>query len=144
MATRTENKKELAYLLYMQEVTQKEICERVGIGSSRTLTSWIQKGSWKEKRAAKTITRTELINKALDRISTMLEQDEVNADQLSKFAATIEKLDKQDSAVAYMECFTAFAKFLQQRSYADAQIDLDFLKKVNHYQDLFITNKINS
>ena len=140
---RNESKKELASLLYMQGVTQKEICERVGIGSSRTLTAWIQKGSWKEKRAAKTITRTELINKTLGRIAEMLEGEHYNADQLSKLAAMVERLDKKGSAVAYMEIFTDFGKWLQQLSYTEKEIDLEFLKKVNHFHDLFITQKLN-
>ena len=140
---KNENKKELAYLLYMQEITQKEICERVGIGSSKTLTSWIAKGNWKEKRAAKTITRTELINKTLERIAEMLDGDNYNADQLSKLVAMVERLDKKSSAVAYMEVFTEFGKWLQQLSYTHKDVDLEFLKMVNRYQDIFISQKMN-
>jgi transposase len=141
---KNENKKELAYLLYMQEVTQKEICKRVGIGSSKTLTSWIAKGSWKEKRAAKTITRTELVNKTLERIAEMLEGDAINADQLSKLAAMVERLDKKGSVVAYMEVFTDFGKWLQQLTYTNKDVTLEFLKMVNRYHDIFISQKLNN
>ncbi|MDP2723195.1 MAG: terminase [Bacteroidales bacterium] len=144
MAARSENKKELAYLLYLQGITQKEILERVGIGSSRTLTSWIQKGGWKEKVAAKTITRTELINRTLMKINELLAGDgEIEADKLSKLAALVEKLDKQDSPVVIMDVLIAFGQWMQSRASIDPEVSLEFIKKINKYQDLYITNKIN-
>jgi len=145
MAGRNENKKELAYLLYMQGVTQKEICERVKIGSNKTLNNWIKAGGWKEKRAAKNISRTELINKTLSKINELLDQESesFNADKLSKMAALIEKLDKQDSPIVIMDVLMSFGKFLNQLSNHNKEVDLDFIKKVNHYQDLYITRRLN-
>lgn len=40
--------------------TQKHIAEMVGCAQN-TLTSWIDKGNWKEEKEAKTITRPELL-----------------------------------------------------------------------------------
>ena len=120
MAQKNESKKELAFILYMQGITQKEICERVGIGSGKTLISWIRAGSWKEKRAAKTISRTELINKTLQKINDLLESDkDVNADQLSKLAAMVERLDKKDSPVIIMDVFMQFGRWLQNQTLSD-------------------------
>ncbi len=140
-----ESKKELAYLLYMQGITQREICERVKIGSNRTLTAWIKKGGWKEKRAAKNITRTELINKTLLKINDLLdsEGEEFSADKLSKLAALIQKLDKQDSPVVIMDVFIEFGKWLHGQSTADREVGLDFIKKINRYQDLYLLQKIS-
>lgn len=145
MAHINESKKELAYILYMQGITQKEICERVKIGSAITLIKWIRKGNWKEKRAAKTITRTELINKTLKKINDLLESDkDVNADQLSKLAAMIERLDKKDSPVIIMDVFMQFGRWLQNQTYSDKEVDLFFIKKMNKYQDLYVTQKLNA
>jgi len=140
-----ENKKELAYLLYMQGILQKEICERVKIGSNKTLNNWIQSGGWKEKRAARNISRTELINKTLTKINEMLDEEtaDFNADKLSKMAALIEKLDKQDSPIVIMDVLISFGKFLNKLSNFDKEVDLVFIKKLNKYHDLFITNRLN-
>lgn len=145
MAGINESKKELAYLLYMQGITQAEICERVKIGSNRTLTAWIKKGGWKEKRAAKSITRTELINKTLLKINELLDKEgeKFNADKLSKLAALIQKLDKQDSPVVIMDVFIEFGKWLHGQSTTDREVGLDFIKKINKYQDLYLLQKIN-
>lgn len=146
-----ESKKELAYLRYMQGMTLKEICERTKIGSSRTINNWIRDGGWKEKRAAKTITRTELINKTLQRINDLLEvtaeengNKEIQADKLSKLATLIEKLDKKNSPILSMDVFMDFAKWLQSLSCTEKEITLDFMKLVNKYQDLYITQKLNT
>ena len=142
----TEEDKTLAFMLYMQYTPQKEIMERVDIKSNRTMTDWIQKGGWKEKRAAKTITRTELINKTLLKISELLdtEGNDFNPDKLSKLAASIERLDKQASPIVIMDVFEGFGKSLQHRANTDKEITVDFIKKVNKYQDLYITEKLNS
>lgn len=146
MSKKNENKKELAFLLYMQGVTIGEIMERCGIGSNRTVNEWIKKGEWKEKRAAKTISRTELVNMTLKAIHDTLENSKAEdfpADKLSKLGALLEKLDKQESPVIIMDVFMGFGKFLHNKSQTDKEVDLDFLKKLNKYQDLYITDKLN-
>lgn len=144
MAGKNESKKELAYLLYMQGIKLEEIRDRCGIGSSRTLNNWIKEGGWKEKRAAKTITRTELITKTLAKINDLLESETFEADKLSKLAALIEKLDRQNSPIVVMDVLMDFGRFLSDRSNLDRDIDLPFLKKVNRYQDMFISQKLNA
>jgi hypothetical protein len=139
-----EAKKELAYMLYMQHIPQKDIQERCGIGSNKTLTKWIKDGEWEGKRAAKTITRTELINKTLGQINTMLDDPEkFNADQLSKLAALIERLDKQNSPIIIMDVLMSFGKWLQVQTATDPGLNLDFIKMLNKYQDLYVTQKLN-
>ena len=54
-------KYEYAYLLYMQRVPQKEIAERADV-SQQTLSKWKEDGGWEMKRAARTISRDELLN----------------------------------------------------------------------------------
>jgi transposase-like protein len=141
-----EHKKELAYLLYMSQTPIKEILERTGIKSNATLNKWIQDEGWKEKRAARTVSRTELINKTLGKINELLDSDnkDFSADQLSKMASLIEKLDKQASPVVIMDVFTEFGRWLQNKSTIDKTVTLDFMKQLNRFQDIYITNKLNS
>jgi len=144
MARKSESKKELAYLLYMQNISNVEIMERVGIGSNKTISSWIQAGGWKEKRAAKTISRTELINKTLGKINELLESESFEADKLSKLAALVQNLDRQNSPIVVMDVFMDFGRWLQALSQTNREVTVDLIKKVNHYQDLYITQKLNT
>lgn len=145
MAKKNEAKKEMAYLYFMNGMTQKEIVERCEIGSPVTLQRWIEKGGWREKRAAKTITRTELVNGVLERIANMLdgENEKFNADQLVKLASTIERLDKTNSPVLAMEVFMNFTGWLQQQAATDNELTLELIKMINKYQDAYISAKMS-
>ena len=98
-----DNKKEFARILYMNGENQQDIADKTGV-SRVTINKWIKENGWKERRAAKAVTRPELINKILLSIDTMidkannLESPEAMAglgDKLSKLASVIEKLDKK-------------------------------------------------
>ncbi|NPV35086.1 MAG: terminase [Bacteroidales bacterium] len=137
-----ENKKSLAFILFMNGMLQKDICQRVNI-TPKTLQRWVVKEAWKEKLAAKTITRTELVNKVLSKIYDMLSASgNVDADALSKLASTIERLDKKDTPVIIMEVFMRFGNWLQQISIKDKDCDLEFIKKVTRYQDKYVTERM--
>jgi hypothetical protein len=137
-----ENKKSLAFILFMNGILQKDICQRVNI-TPKTLQRWIEQEAWKEKLAAKTITRTELVNKVLSKIYDMLSASgNVDADALSKLASTIERLDKKDTPVIIMEVFMRFGNWLQQISIKDKDCDLEFIKKVTRYQDKYVTERM--
>lgn len=146
MATTRNNeaKKELAYLLYMGGEAQKDIASRISI-SAQTIGKWIDKGGWKNKRAASTITRGELINKTLNQISQMLDEENVdlNADKLSKLASLIERLDKKSSPVMIIEVFIEFGKWIRSLAESNRDIDLAFIQKLTRFQDMFVTEKMN-
>jgi hypothetical protein len=138
-----ENKKYLAYILFMEGMMQKDICQRVQI-TPKTLLRWIDKEAWREKLAARNITRSELVNKALARIGDMLSQEgSIDADALSKLASSIERLDKKDTPVTIMEVFIQFGKWLQARAAIDKDCNIEFIQKVTRYQDLYVTEKIS-
>lgn len=138
-----ENKKYLAYILFMEGMMQKDICQRVQI-TPKTLLRWIDKEAWREKLAARNITRSELVNKALARIGNMLSQEgSIDADALSKLASSIERLDKKDTPVTIMEVFIQFGKWLQARAAIDKDCNIEFIQKVTRYQDLYVTEKIS-
>ena len=59
-----EKKHSLARTLFMSGMEQAEIAEKVGI-SRVTISKWCVADGWKEARAAKSVTRPELVNKLL-------------------------------------------------------------------------------
>ena len=56
-----EKKKSLARSLYLAGMEQAEIADKVGV-SRVTVSKWCTADGWKEARAAKQITRPELVN----------------------------------------------------------------------------------
>lgn len=144
-------KKKYAHLLYMQGELQKDICERVGL-NARTLQKMIEEGNWAEMRAAKTVTRTELTNKTLNAIATLLDRiadKEEDAkelkgipDQLSKLVSNLKTLDKGSNVVDDMDTFMNFNNWLRQRMTLDKSVTIDIVKTINRLQDTFVNEKL--
>ena len=112
-----EKKKSLARSLFLSGMEQTEIAEKVDV-SRVTISKWCTSEGWKEARAAKNVTRPELVNKLLLTIDTLITQ--VNSsddptliaglgDKLAKLSAVIEKLDKKANVVDAIEVFMAFS-----------------------------------
>lgn len=146
----TEKKKSLARSLYLAGMEQTEIAEKVDV-SRVTISKWCNADGWKEARAAKSVTRPELVNKLLLTIDTLITQ--VNAsndatliaglgDKLAKLSAVIEKLDKKANVVDAIEVFMAFSKWIEFRSAVDPEVTLELIKAINKYQDLYITEQM--
>ncbi|MCM1035543.1 MAG: helix-turn-helix domain-containing protein [Paludibacter sp.] len=136
-------RKELARMYYMQGDTQKEIAEKIGV-SRNTISAWVRDGQWDSLRAAKTITRKELVNKMLLQIDEKLESKEWTADEISKAASAVEKLDKQTNIVTIIEVFTYYNQWLIARMNLDPELTPELVKTMNRYQDLFIGERLNS
>lgn len=145
-----ENKKQLGRSLYMSGMEQQEIAERLGV-SRVTISNWCTKEGWKEARAAKNITRPELVNKLLLTIDQLI--GNVNksndptligslADKLSKLSAVVEKLDKKANVVDAIEVFMAFNKWLQYNAEFDPEITPELIKAINKYQNQFLMEKM--
>lgn len=77
-----ENKRELAKMLYVGGSEVAEIAERVGV-SRQSVSAWINKNGWKELRAARSITRPELVNKLLVTINNLIEDVNTGDDPTS-------------------------------------------------------------
>lgn len=146
----TENKKQLGRALYLSGMDQQEIAERLGV-SRVTISNWCTKEGWKEARAAKNITRPELVNKLLltiDQLITSVNQSNNPdmiaglADKLSKLSAVVEKLDKKANVVDAVEVFMAFNKWLQYNSEFDPEITPELIKTINKYQNQFLMEKM--
>ena len=145
-----ENKKQLGRALYLSGMDQQEIAERLGV-SRVTISNWCTKEGWKEARAAKNITRPELVNKLLltiDQLITSVNQSNNPdmiaglADKFSKLSAVVEKLDKKANVVDAVEVFMAFNKWLQYNSEFDPEITPELIKAINKYQNQFLMEKM--
>ena len=147
-----ENKKSLARSLYMAGMEQQEIAEKVGV-SRVTVSKWCTAEGWKEARAAKSISRPELVNKLLVAIDNLIAQVIASgdpeaigtlADKLAKLSATIEKLDKKANVIDAIEVFMAFNRWIQDQASYDPQITPELIKAINKYQNKFLMEKMAS
>ena len=145
-----EKKKELARTLYLSGMGQNEIAEKIDV-SRNTISKWCNAEGWKEARAAKSITRPELVNKLLLTIDTLITQVNESedptliaglGDKLAKLSAVIEKLDKKANVVDAIEVFMAFSKWIEYRSAIDPEVTPELIKAINKYQDLYITEQM--
>lgn len=147
-----ENKRALARALFLSGMELSEIADKVGV-SRVTLSKWCAAEAWKEARAAKSITRPELVNKLLLTIDRLIEQ--VNAsedpaliaglgDRLAKLSAVIEKLDRKASVIDAIEVFMAFSKWLEFRSASDPDVTPGLIKAINKYQDKYIIESMGA
>ena len=116
-----ENKRELAKMLYVGGSEVAEIAERVGV-SRQSVSAWINKNGWKELRAARSITRPELVNKLLVTINNLIEDVNTGddptsvsglADKLVKLSSVIERLDKKANIVQTVDVFMAFSDWVE-------------------------------
>ena len=147
-----ENKKSLARSLYMAGMEQQEIAEKVGV-SRVTVSKWCTAEGWKEARAAKSISRPELVNKLLVAIDNLIAQVNASgdpeaigtlADKLAKLSATIEKLDKKANVIDAIEVFMTFNRWIQDQASYDPQITPELIKAINKYQNKFLMEKMAS
>lgn len=145
-----EKKKSLARALFLSGMEQQEIAEKCDV-SRVTVSKWANADGWKEARAAKQITRPELVNKLLLTIDTLITQ--VNdskdpkliaglGDKLAKLSAVIEKLDKKANVVDAIEVFMAFSKWLEYRATIDPTVTPELIKTINRLQDSYLTEQV--
>ena len=149
---KTETKKSLARSLYLSGMEIQEIAAQVET-SRQTLSKWCAEGAWKEARAAKNISRPELVNKLLLAIDNLIAQVNESgdpeaigalADKLSKLSSTIEKLDKKANVIDAIEVFMAFNRWIQDQACYDPEITPELIKAINKYQNKFLMEKMSS
>lgn len=148
----SENKKALGRTLFLSGMELTEIAERISV-SRQTVSKWANGEGWKEARAAKNITRPELVNKLLltiDKLITSVnESDDPTliaglGDRLAKLSSVIEKLDKKANVVDAIEVFMAFNRWIQDQACYDPEITPELIKAINKYQNLFLKGKMTS
>lgn len=136
-------RKELARMYFMQGLKQKEIADKTGV-SRNTICSWIRDGKWDTMRAAKTVSRSELVKKMLQDLDDKLSSGQWTADEIIKVSSAIEKLDKQTNIVTVVEVFTSFNQWLVSRMQVDSELTPEVVKIINTYQDKFISEKLSN
>ena len=146
----TEKNKSLARSLYLAGMEQNEIAEKVEV-SRVTISKWCNADGWKEARAAKNVTRPELVNKLLltiDKLITEVNESEDPTliagigDKLAKLSSVIEKLDKKANVVDAIEVFMAFSKWLEYRATIDPSVTPELIKTINKFQDMYLTEQM--
>ena len=141
--TINDNKRDICKTLYLAGETIADISEKIDV-SRQTISKWAAKNGWAELRAAKNITRKELVLKLLNSINEKVDSGEWKPDQICKAAAAVDKLDKQNNVVTIIEVFTAFSQWLIARVKVDPELTPEMVKIINHYQDVFINESISS
>jgi len=141
--SRSPEKFEYAYLLFMQGAQAQDICARVGI-THPTLASWKNSGGWMEKRASRTISLDDLMQKALRRISEILDKEEgFSADAFAKAVKQLKELKTSNTVDDDINTFMTFQDFLIQKR-SEYNIEDSFIKTVTKYQDIFIQFRLGN
>ncbi|MBS1641555.1 MAG: terminase [Bacteroidetes bacterium] len=157
MATKRLSKKDIdklkqqGYVMFMGFVEQKDIAEILCV-SEKTISGWVSKGLWKEKRGAATVTRDELINKTLLGIGKMLDAALTSGDKdfgsisdgLNKMANTIEKLDKKNNIIHLMECFKGFNDDLLLQMKESKEVTPTLIKLINRLQASYVNRRMTN
>lgn len=144
VSAKNAEKYEYAYLLFMQKVPQKDICERVGT-SAVTLSKWKKDGGWEEKRAAKIISVDELVGKTLKRINDLLESPEFNADSFAKAVNQLKALKGSATVNDVIDCFTYFSQWIvEQRALYPDQLTDAFIKNITYWQDQYVQYRLGN
>ena len=146
-----EKKRALAKDLYVSGYSIQDLADKIGV-TRQTVGKWCKEDGWQEIRAAKNITRPELVNKLLLAINKLIDQvnDSQDAnmiaglgDKLSKLSSVIQKLDKQTTVFDSIDVFMAFSKWLEYRAQTDSEITPELRKTINKLQDQYILEQIN-
>lgn len=141
--SKTEEKN-YAQILYVNEnLTAKEIAERVSV-SEKTVGKWIKDGGWEKLRKSLLVTKQNMISMLydqLDHLNTAIAKrdskvaDSKEADVISKLSTSIQRLEVETSIGQIVEVARTFIDFV--RAY-----DLDFAQAVTKHFDAFILQKI--
>lgn len=135
--------RELAKLYFVGGWSQKNIAEKIGV-SAQTVNRWAKDDNWYSLRAAKTISRKELVLKMLQKIDQRLEEGDWTPDEMVKAASAIEKLDKSTNAVTVIEVMTAFNKWIRNRAQYDPELTQATIDTITKYQDTYISEILSS
>jgi uncharacterized protein YjcR len=148
-----EQKKQTARLYYMQGESQKKIAELVGI-SEATICKWVNDGGWAQFRAARSMSRQELIIKMLANANAKLDAGTMSADEMVKVASAIEKIDKKNNVITFIEVVTVINRWLDSRveieeklaraEGREPELTPELVKLINKYHDMFINEKLMS
>lgn len=143
---KTEQKKELAKLLFVNEhLTQKEISQRVGV-SEKTLSRWVNQEEWRKLRQSLLVTKEEQLRRIyeqIDELNTAIAQREPgqryantkDADTLSKLTSAAKNLESDASVSDIVSVAKRFLTWLRP-------IDMGKAKELSGLFDAFIKEQL--
>lgn len=141
---RDPEKYEYAYLLYMQGVQQVDICNRIRI-TAPTLQSWKESGGWEQKRASRTISIDDLVQKSLKMISDMLDnKEQFSADAFAKAVSQLKTLKTHNTVDDDINTFMDFQDFLIRERANNEKVTDDFIKLITRLQDSYIQYRLGN
>ncbi|MEI6062049.1 MAG: hypothetical protein WCR72_15210 [Bacteroidota bacterium] len=141
---RNPEKQEYAYLLYMQGMEQQDICNKVQV-SAPTLTSWKKSGEWETKRAARTISIDDLVQKTLKVINEMLDNKEnFSADAFAKAVNQLKTLKTSNTVDDDINTFMGFQDYMIRERTNNKDITDQLIKSVTALQDNYIQYRLGN
>lgn len=128
---KSEQRKELAKLLYTKEhLLQKEIAERIGV-TPQTVNRWVRRESWDKLRVSITITKEEQIKNLYNQLSEMNDAiarrdgnrypSAAEADTINKLSTAIQKLETEVGLPEIISAFKGFFDWLRPHALEQAQ-----------------------
>lgn len=132
MVMTNEQKKEWAKLLFTKEqMTQKEISEKVGV-TPQTVNRWVKRENWEKLRLSLSVTREEQLMHLYSHLSEInasiasREEGErypnaKEADTITKLSSSIDKLERESGVGEVISAFSQFLSWLRERDLEEAQ-----------------------
>jgi transcriptional regulator with XRE-family HTH domain len=127
----TKQKKEWAKLLFLREnLTQKEIAERVSV-TAATVSKWVNSEKWEELKVSVTLTREEQLkhlyrqlgelNKSIAERNGNRYPTNAEADTIAKLGSAIEKMETELGLNYVLSSFKEFLTWLRKFDLKEAQ-----------------------
>jgi transcriptional regulator with XRE-family HTH domain len=127
-----EEKKEWAKLIFLREnLTQKEISQKVG-ATEKTISKWVNEGNWDKHKASIIITKEEELRRMYDQLKAMndaiclREQGQrfatsKEADVLSKLSTTIKNMETDIALADVIEVSKRLINWVRKVDYEKAK-----------------------
>jgi len=143
---KSEQKKELAKLLFINEyLTQKEIAARVDV-SEKTLSKWVNEGDWRRLRQSYLVTKEEQLRRIyeqIDELNTAISMREPgqryantrDADTLAKLTSAARNLESEASVSDIISVAKRFLTWLRPNNTEKA-------KELSALFDAFIKDQL--
>lgn len=147
MALSIKQKKEWAKLLYLREnITQKDICEKVDI-SQRTLSLWVNKEKWSKMKNSIILTKSEELTRLYNQLREMNDfieskdqgkrfPSKAEADTLTSLKTAIKAFENEASITTIVDVSIKLIEWLRP-------IDFEKSKEISNIFDQFIKYQLN-
>jgi DNA-binding XRE family transcriptional regulator len=146
MSLKRNEKKEWAKLLFLREnITQKEIAEKVGV-SQKTIGTWIEKDNWDKMKNCIMLTRTEELTRLHSQLREFNDHIEnkpagqrfpnkAEADALTSIKSAIKAFEGETSIREIVDVSRDVLTWLRP-------VDFEKAKEISHIFDQFIKSKL--